>query len=71
MLFAGREVRILEKAVPAVWRQTKDTVVSCTDRPRPVNNLFIIIFFSVLVFKMIDANRFANSLPALRRTVTR
>ena len=66
MLFAGREVRIGKNCARG---QTKGTVVSYTDRPRPVNNLFI--FFSVLVFKMIDANRFANSLPALRRTVTR
>ena len=61
MLFAGREVSAL--------RQTKGTVFSYTDRPRLVNNLFS-FFFSVLVFKMIDAIRFANSLPALRRTVT-
>ena len=44
-----------------------------TDWPRPVNNMFIIIiiFFSVFLdFNMIEVNRFANSLRALRGTVT-
>ena len=81
MLFAGREVRIgkncarglagvrPEAAGRGPYARPRAQFLTYTDRPRPVNNLFI--FFSVLVFKMIDAVRFANSLPALLRTVTR
>ena len=43
MLFAGREVRIGKNCARG---QTKGTVFSYTDRPRPVNNLFIFFCFS-------------------------
>ena len=49
-----------------------------TERPKSVNNMFILFlfffflfcFFVFLVFKMIGANCSANSLSSLRRTIT-
>ena len=41
-----------------------------TDRPRPVNNMFIFVSVIFLVFKMIRAYGSANSLCTLHRTVT-
>ena len=52
MLFTGREVRMGKKTVPEVLStargrrpravvKTKGTVFSHTDRPSPVNNIFI------------------------------
>ena len=60
MLFTGREVRI-GKTVPAVLStqdQGRGTVFPYTDRPRPVNNIFI--FFPTFASLQINLERLSE-----------
>ena len=67
MLFTGREVRIGENCArgleyglrPRAVLKTSGTVFPYTDRPRPVNNVFI---FSGISFRWNEANWFENCL---------
>ena len=58
MLFTGREVRMGKNCARGLETKTKGPVFSHTDRPRPVNNLFIfsvcLLFFRWDVCKSVS-----------------
>ena len=64
MLFTGREVRIGKNCArgleygPRAVLKTKGTVFPYTDRPRPVNNIFI--FFPTFASLQINLERLSE-----------
>ena len=71
MLFTGREVCIGKNCARGLETKTKGTVVSYTDQPRPVNNLFIYFFFFDIFFSNWEKRDRREGYEVAKRVLTK